>query len=213
MKQTTRHKLTMILFVLLVGLPHPPLLHASPAATVAFQIDSATPDPGATITLPLRFTITDGLLGAAELEIQYDPTVIDATTCVTNPQNVSGLNLVLCNPNFNNDGINPDTIFVNAIASSGVSGNIVLADITFAVIGAAGQQSKLDLILHENAITDAALQVIPATAQDGNITIKGAQPTATATTSPAATPTPTPTPTATPVTPLSRGAYLPVVRK
>jgi hypothetical protein len=79
-------------------------------------------------------------LGAATIEIQYDPTVLSAVDggCTEDPGHL--FTTVLCNPTYANDKIR-----ISANSVDGVSVDAVLAEITFEAIGAKDESSTLDI--------------------------------------------------------------------
>jgi hypothetical protein len=107
-------------------------------------------------------------LGAFSIDISYDPAVVDPVDCNANPE--GDLDLGFCNFDFERDDVNPDTIRVGGFrASEGATGDLSLADITFRGVGSSGSQSLLALSVVEFA--DTSQQPIPATTEDGTITI------------------------------------------
>jgi hypothetical protein len=86
---------------------------------------------GSPMTLPITVNLSNGvLIGAATVEIQYDPAVFTIPTCTGDPGN--RFDTKLCNINYDTDGVNPDRVRFSLISSNGVGGaSVVLANLTF----------------------------------------------------------------------------------
>ena len=109
------------------------------------RVDSGQIMPGETITLAVQaLNVPMPGLGATTIELRYDPAVVDAVTCRANPQ--SNFDLGACNVNYDNDGINPDSVRFNLTSLSGVSGNPLLAHVAFRASSAAGGATRLDVV-------------------------------------------------------------------
>ncbi len=147
---------------------------------------------GGSVTVAVNASVSPELLGAANVEVDYDPAVIDATGCTRDPGFDSGD----CNPNFGNDGTNPDTVIVLVSDPQGASGDLHLADITFQAVGPSGACSALHIRV--NTFVSGLVSPMAYTTSDGQICI-AATPAPTHT----ATPMPTPTHAATPTHTLS----------
>ena len=169
--------------------------------TAVLQVGSASAAPGASVVIPITATLGSFSLGAATIEIRYDPGVVDATACTADPGAV--FDSKFCNLNYDHDGVNPDIVRFNVVSFAGVAGNVSLADITFQAVGAAEETTPLTLVAV--TVTDPSGTAIPVTELNGEITIEATPtPTDTSTLTPSptptggftSTPTPTPTPTA-----------------
>ena len=166
--------------------------------TAVLQVGSGSVTPGASIVIPVTATLGSFSLGAATIEIRYDPGVVDATACTADPNIV--FDSKFCNVNYNNDGVDPDIVRFNVVSFAGVSGDVRLADITFQAVGAGTTPLTLTVVI----LTDPSGTVIPVTEFNGEIVIE-ATPTPTSTSTETSTPsatststkTPTPTPTST----------------
>ncbi len=101
-------------------------------------IGSGNVASGDTIMVPLDTSLGSEVLGATTIEIQYDPTVLEATDCTADPGHL--FDTALCN--FE---LAPDQVVFTAISASGVSGDPRLAEITFQAVGTAGESSTLTL--------------------------------------------------------------------
>gem|GEM_PF-3141294 len=107
----------------------------------------------------------DGL-GTATVDVIYDPTVLEAVACNKDPNDL--FDLVQCNISFA-----PDTIRFNVTALTGVSGDVVVAEVTFRAIGSNGDESDIGL----NASTFANSQgtIIPVELIPGRVVITDAR--------------------------------------
>ena len=141
-------------------------INVGPSTVV--RIDSGTVAPGGMITLPLRIAGANNL-GVATIEVRYDPTIVDATGCDFDPN--GSFDAGLCNVNFDNDGMGTDAVRVTPISLSGVSGDVLVADVTFAALGAAGSSSSLEVVV--SVFADPAGTALPFGEQDGSIGITG----------------------------------------
>jgi uncharacterized repeat protein (TIGR02543 family) len=110
-----------------------------PAAIL--RVGSGNVAPGQNIVIPVEvLDLPAQGLGAATVEIQYDPTVLSAVDggCTEDPGHL--FTTVLCNPTYASDKIR-----ITASSVDGVSADAVLAEITFEAIGAQGEFSTLDI--------------------------------------------------------------------
>ncbi len=178
-------------------------------SSATLSIGSGDVLPGDSITVALLSSLGPELLGAATIQIQYDPTVLHAISCSADPN--AAFDMALCNPDFDTDKVK-----LTAISVLGVSQDVRLAEITFQAIGQGGQSSVLDLTA--SVFADLATNPISCDERDGQIHITlSATPTAshtpTDTPAPISTPTPTHTPTNTPApthTPTIRPTTTPI---
>ena len=76
------------------------------------------------------------LVGAATVDIQYDPAVVEPTGWAAG----SGWDTVLCSLAYG-----PNKVRCTGIDAQGVTGEVLLADLTFHCIGETGQSSPLDV--------------------------------------------------------------------
>lgn len=103
---------------------------------------------GSTTTVQLVAETPPPQLGAWEIDIDYDPSVIQPTACSSHP---TGPGASVCNPSFA-----PSTIrVVGADISGTVVGTFNLADITFEAVGTANSCSPLTISV--GIFTDASL--------------------------------------------------------
>jgi hypothetical protein len=109
-----------------------------PLQTVTLNIGSGDVDPGGSLTVPLTTDLGGETLGAATVEIQYDPAVLDATACTADPGGV--LDYALCNIDLATDKVG-----FTSISAAGVTGSPLLVEITFEAVGNPGDSSSLTL--------------------------------------------------------------------
>jgi len=159
-------------------------------ATVAigtYQIQPLT-----TVTVPVSTTLPEGvLLGAVNMTIGYDASVVEVINCTINSDIFGGCNT-------DTSGV----IQLNIVSTSGVSGSLAVAEITFQAVGQAGNSTALDMELQ--VFADTSGNPISVNEVDGEIAIVSSAtltPTPSATSASTASPTATqsipPTPTAT----------------
>ena len=108
------------------------------------HVGSGEVAPGGSISVPVTADLGGDLLGAGTVEIRYDPAVLDATGCSVDPE--GRFDYKYCNANYNNDGVNPDSVRLNLTSLAGVTGQLTLANITFQAVGSAGSASNLDVV-------------------------------------------------------------------
>jgi len=98
--------------------------------------------PGEEVTVPLaaRNLRTPGL-GSASLDLQFDPAVVSLVSCQANPGFVfTGASCTL-------DAVYTDTLHLQLSSSTGVTGDPLLASLTFQALGDPGQFSALDVLV------------------------------------------------------------------
>lgn len=183
-----------------------PLFAASSEATLdgtgtEVHVASGSAEVGDTFVVRLSVeNVASPGVGTFNIDVQYDPSILDAIDpCTTNPTDIANF-AVVCNPTFEADNVNPDSVRVTGFTTvlTGPTGDVALADITFQVVGA----GISDLTPVVNELTDADAVDIEYTTSGGTGTglVDTDTPTATATNTPTETPTDTPTntPTETP---------------
>ncbi|MDO8614307.1 MAG: cohesin domain-containing protein [Dehalococcoidia bacterium] len=153
-------------------------LSVSPAA--------ATVAPGGTVEVTIAAEAPSGGLGGWTLNVTYDPAVVTPTAS----SGRSNVNLAL----------GPDTIGISGFETSGLTGAVELAKITFTAAGAAGTSSDVDVSIATGGWT------APTGDPTTNPTITGGTITVAV---PAATPTASASPV--PATPTATVAKVPVV--
>ena len=116
--------------------------------------------------MPLTTNLGNHVLGAATIEIQYDPDILTITGCTEDPG--SAFDLAVCNANMA-----ADKVGVTAISAKGVSGNVVLAQISFQATGVEGDTSPL--ILAADPFADPSAHGIEVTLQNGQIDVRAGE--------------------------------------
>jgi hypothetical protein len=102
-------------------------------------------------------------LGAATIDVSYDPSVISPVSCAKDPNGL--FDMTLCNLAYQ-----PNVVRFSALrTTAGATGTLVLADITFEVVGAAGQCSDLDVVVV--TFTDPQGTAITTTDEHGQICV------------------------------------------
>jgi len=107
-------------------------------------------------TVPLEILQPPVPVGAATIDIVYNPAIADPTGWDGGP----GWDMVQCSLDYT-----PHTVRCTAISATGVPGNSLVADITFHCVGDPGQCSALDVSVV--TFTDPEGDPIPVTDQDG----------------------------------------------
>jgi hypothetical protein len=102
--------------------------------------------PGGVITIPLgaSYIQSPGVVSTT-LNLSYDPGILEPVACRPDPQSL--FDAQTCDLDYERDGANPDTLQLSLGSTSGVSGNPMLAEVGFTVLGASGETSLLDLVI------------------------------------------------------------------
>jgi|GEM_PF-3526754 len=98
---------------------------------------------------------------AATLNVSYDPSILRVLSCNTS---VSDFEIVQCNKNYSSD-----TVRFTLASNSGVSGNVLLVEISFEAIGQNSDESAITIEL--DTINDANGNPQEATTSDGRVII------------------------------------------
>jgi hypothetical protein len=142
---------------------------AGGSATVS--VSGGTVAPGGNITVDVNITPTGTLVGAADVQVDYDPAVLTPTACTP---------AASCNTAFD-----ANTVAFSLADLAGLTG--VEGTITFNAIGAAGTSSALTVVV--TACSDETGTTITCTPQNSTVNVQ--QPTASPSPSPAPTASPT----------------------
>jgi hypothetical protein len=172
-----------------------PTPSATPTTQVVIDVATAKVDADGNFSAKVRLYLAENF-DTAQYRIQYDPAVIEVTDV---SDGVKGAKIV----DVTSWSLVPaDTqgklSVVNDVAgTTGLSGELVLANIDFHVVGAAGTESDIEFIeahckLFDNGVPNAS--EIEAGWKDDSVEVKAAAATATPTSNATATPTATPTP-------------------
>lgn len=102
--------------------------------------------PSTTITIPLGAShLQFPGLGVATIDIQYNPALLTAVSCRADPQGL--FDIRNCDVNFEQDGVNPDSIRLTLESTFGVSSSPFLAQIGFRVSAVPGQTTPINPLL------------------------------------------------------------------
>lgn len=135
---------------------------AAEADTTQVTIDSASVPPTQSVTLALDALGVTQDLGAATVDVGFDPAIVNVTGCTGDPAGV--FDLASCNSAFA-----PDTVRFVGISASGVSGDLALAEVTFQAVGSVADVSPLNVTIQTLAdINGFDISVID---KDGSIDI------------------------------------------
>ncbi len=104
---------------------------------------SAPPGEEARISLWMNHIPSPGL-GEVRLELKYDPQLLYPTACQPDPG--GKFTSDSCQVDYEADGSAPDSLLLSLSTSGGVSGEALLARVTFLVSGSPGESSGLELV-------------------------------------------------------------------
>ncbi|MBI1299539.1 hypothetical protein GC175_31830, partial [bacterium] len=175
----------VLIGLILLAVPSQPS-SAEPLAEIniaVIRVSSATLTPSQpSTTIEIVADLPDSALGAASIEIAYDPTIVSLTACALDPEDLfdSGQ----CNAAFDSDGVNPDRLRFNLISLSGISGEATLSRLTFGIVENAMGSSDISIAIL--AFATPAGATLPVASSDGRISVH--QPLATESTSSSALP-------------------------
>jgi len=153
--------LVALVLVLLVGDP------ASSTGTATIRVGSAEGASGTEVMVRLEaLGVPEPGLGAFTVDVTYDPNVASPVACQKDPAGT--LDAVFCNTAFSGD-----TIRVGGFrASSGATGSVALAEITFRLVGQTDACGSLDPAAEEFADTDGR-SIVPLDLAPGSLCVKG----------------------------------------
>ncbi|MGD9148519.1 MAG: cohesin domain-containing protein [Anaerolineae bacterium] len=126
------------------------------------SIGSGVVEPGGSVTVPMTTSLGAYLLGATTVQVDYDPAVVEAIACDADPG--GEFDFALCNID-----LAPDQVGLTAISAFGVSGYVVLAEVTFLAVGETGESSSLTLTA--NTFAHPGGQPLAVTVHDGQLDI------------------------------------------
>jgi hypothetical protein len=125
------------------------------------RIGSTLVAEGKSASVTLSAALASYALGAVTVKVQYDPGVVVATACTADPGDV--FDLAQCN-------VGPTgRVVYTAISAAGVTGNPVLAEISFRAVGTAGQASPL--LPAPTSFANPGGNEIPVSVEIGAITV------------------------------------------
>jgi hypothetical protein len=125
-------------------------------------------EQNSSVTIPLgaRY-LQDPGLGTAFIDVQYDPAVVQAVGCLVDP----GVNFESKSCSLNS--VYTDTVHFELASSTGVTGDPLVAYLTFQAIGQPGEASKLEVFPEIFEEPDGS--PIPVSAHDGIVCITPCQ--------------------------------------
>jgi hypothetical protein len=131
--------------------PGPAIGTGDPVADLA--MGTATVAAGGTVTVDLVATLEEGTtIGALDLDVSYDPSVVKAESCTP-----AGCNVAFAT----------DTVRFSMANLSGFSG--VIGGITFSAVGGDGSSSPLSIEVESCANVEA--EIIPCSATAGSVSV------------------------------------------
>lgn len=136
-------------------------------ATVS--IGSTSLKIGQTGTVPILVEVGATNLGAATVEVRYDPSLVAVKACNVDPDNV--FDFEVCNSEFVNDGGSPAVVRFNVLSSTGVSGSLKLANLTLEAKGQSDATTSLDVEIA--SIKRVGGLPITVANQDGTLQVVG----------------------------------------
>ena len=141
------------------------------AGGIVVRMGSGSVAPDGQITLDLdALDVPPGSIGAFTIEVDYDPALLDATACTPDPNSI--FDFGNCNPDYENDGVNPDLARCTGVSIAGVSGSVLtLCDITFQAATSAPPGTVTDLSVNCVVLTDPSVVPIPCIPVYGAVTI------------------------------------------
>lgn len=111
----------------------------------ALSVPSARVVPSATFTVPLAgLNLVSPGLGAASLELRYDPAVLAVMGCQANP--AGSFATGTCDAYFDRDNVAPDAVRVDVSSPGGAVNRALLANISFRAVGPPGSFSRLQIV-------------------------------------------------------------------
>lgn len=134
------------------------------AAAETVSIGSTGAIPGASVTEPIMINdVTD--LGAGTIQVSYNSSVVHVTA-VTNG---SGDALTIIAWRVNNS-TNPGSVRISAYNTSGQTGDVIFADVTYEAVGAIGETSPLGITV--DALFDIYYTDIAYSVTNGSFRVK-----------------------------------------
>jgi len=108
-------------------------------------VSSLSTPPGAEVQVLLRAGhIPAPGLGEVRLELRYDPALLTPTACQADPAGKFASES--CQVDYEADGTAPDSLLLSLNSPGGVSGEALLARITFQVVDSPGSTAGLELV-------------------------------------------------------------------
>ena len=156
---TARFIFLSFLVVLVLGLGFAlPITQAS--ATTTVSIADLSSQPGDTVTTPVLISNVQNY-GTGTINISYDPAVVHITAVSSGPYST------VTDWNANNT---MGFVIISAWNITGVSGDVVFANVTFNAVGTADSSTPLNLDI--TTLKDTGYNDIPATVNNGSFSIE-----------------------------------------
>ncbi|MBV7330231.1 hypothetical protein KFU94_18670 [Chloroflexi bacterium TSY] len=114
----------------------------TPDSQATLQISSIPTGTIGQIEIPVTASVASGL-SAATLGVQYDPTQVKIVSCRSNPDQL--FDQGICNAAYDIDGVAPDEVRFNALATSSRSGQMTLATLIFEPVQPLDTETVLNL--------------------------------------------------------------------
>jgi hypothetical protein len=136
-----------MVFQQVVPLPTPtPTPTPTPIPDPYVQAGFGIANPGEDVTIPVHAgNLLSPGVGLAVMDVHFDPGVVDAVSCQADPGGL--FDTETCEPNFEADGVFPDIVRVTLDSATGVSGDPLLATLTFQAVGTPTSFSWVELFL------------------------------------------------------------------
>ncbi len=134
------------------------------AQTATVQIGSTGAFPGMSTTEPIRVTNVNNL-GGGTIKVSYNSSVVHVTAVA----NGTGNAMTVIAWNVNN-GTNPGTVRISAYNTTGRSGEVIFANVTYQAVGAIGATSGLNITVE--SLFNTTYSDIAYTVQNGSFRVR-----------------------------------------
>jgi len=151
------------------------LVAGAAAAIMTVSVDSAAVSAGSDAVIPVKVSGASNL-GAMDLVITYDPTVLKFSSADLGELSTNGM--------IDSNGVTPGTVKIGIVDTKGVNGDGVLVKMTFNVIGQNGATSpvnvqvagawNLDLVDIQTSVSGGTITVGGNKAPLSTVTMLGA---------------------------------------
>lgn len=122
----------------------PLTIFQSQANTAVIEASLSTADTDGLLHLPLKARLATTNLGAATIEVRYDPTQLQVMGCNVNPTSV--FDLAFCNAAYDHDGSGTDSVRFTVLSTAGLTGEVALNDIIFQPLGELTDEPLVDVV-------------------------------------------------------------------
>lgn len=138
-----------------------------PLGEVEIAIDDHAATVGEEVIVPVLVNIAGGQVGAATVQIDYDPNLLLAISCIPDPSN--RFDGKLCNVNGASFDNRTDMVRFSVASVVGVTSQLTLANVTFRIIDGASSTASLNIVV--NSLGDPTSRTISPVITDGQIQI------------------------------------------